>query len=77
MSIKFASYRLSTQMKFAIAPYIRHSTLGREFEVVEKIQQAADNEHGLQQAQWFLRNTLTGELMSPWHDVALEATSLE
>ena len=77
MSIKFASYRFTTQMKFAVAPYIRNATGNHVFEVFEQVQQACDNKHGLKQDQWFMRNVNTGELMSPWHDVSLESTSGE
>jgi len=48
MVIKFASYRLSTQMKFAVAPYIRHAINGKEFEVIAQVQKSNENKHGLE-----------------------------
>ena len=56
MKIRFASHNISTQMKFAVAPYIRHATAGREFEVVEIGKNFQQNISD----QWFLRDVKTG-----------------
>ena len=61
-----------------MAPHVRHVTTSNvPFEVMECEQTAADNQHGLANRQWFMRNTTTGQLMSPWHDLEIESTTSE
>lgn len=40
----------------------------------QRTQLAEDNKYGLESKQWFLKNSETGALVSPWHDLEMESS---
>lgn len=70
------SRSLTTQMKFAKAPYVRNlNAQGSKWRTIQQVEPAELNKHGLESRQWYMCMEGEGARMSPWHDIELSSMS--